>query len=139
MQVTPINQLLWWIQYGLTYEYDEKLWGEDRIFFAEESLYYPFCDCEDRAILFSRLVRDLLKLDVVLLYYANGVEPDTGAAVGGHLAAAVRFSEEDGVSGDYFTVKDKSFYVCDPTFYGGRIGDTMYYYVNTNPSIISLD
>jgi hypothetical protein len=39
------NMLLNWVQMGLTYAYDEKVWGHDRAFFAEESLFYPFCDC----------------------------------------------------------------------------------------------
>ena len=77
------------VQTAFVYEYDDKVWGTDRSFFADECLYYPYCDCEDRSILFSRLVRDLLGLDVVLIYYP------------GHLATAVKFSSE--VSGDYIT------------------------------------
>jgi hypothetical protein len=63
------NKLLNWVQTGFVYEYDDKVWGYDRAFFAEETLYYPYCDCEDRSILFSHLVRDLLGLDVALVYY----------------------------------------------------------------------
>ena len=72
-----VNRLLNWVQTAFVYELDDKVWGGDRAFFAEETLYYPYCDCEDRSILFSRLVRDLLGLDVLLLYYP------------GHLATAV--------------------------------------------------
>ena len=43
--------------------------------------YYPYCDCEDRSVLYSYLVRNLLKLDVVLLDYPN------------HIATAVCFNE----------------------------------------------
>lgn len=64
-----VSKLLNWVQTGFVYEYDNKVWGRDRAFFAEETLYYPFCDCEDRSILFSRLVRDLLGLDVALIFY----------------------------------------------------------------------
>lgn len=56
--------ILNWVQTGSEYEYDDKVWRHDRAFFAEETLYYPYCDCEDRSILFSRFVRDLLGLDV---------------------------------------------------------------------------
>ena len=71
------ERLLNFVQTAFVYEYDEKVWGHDRAFFAEETLFYPYCDCEDRSILFSRLVRDLLGLDAVLVYYP------------GHLATAV--------------------------------------------------
>ena len=37
------------------YGYDDEIWGKDRLFFADETIHYPFSDCEDRAILFSRL------------------------------------------------------------------------------------
>lgn len=43
-----VERILNWIQTGFVYEYDDKVWGGDRAFFAEESLYYPYCDCEDR-------------------------------------------------------------------------------------------
>ena len=72
-----VSRLLNLVQTGFEYEYDEKVWGHDRPFFAEETLYYPFCDCEDRAILLSRLVRDLLGLRTLLVFYP------------GHLAMAV--------------------------------------------------
>ena len=106
------NQLLNWVQWGLTYKKDIEQWGvEDRAFFAEESLYYSACDCEDRAILYSHLVRDLLGLDVALVYYP------------GHLYTAVHFDEN--IPGDYLMVNNKKFIVADPTFYGSHVGMTM--------------
>ena len=112
-KVTAANMLLSWIQYGLEYMLDEKVWGHDRPFFAEESLYYPYADCEDRAVLFSQLVRDLLDLDVILVYNANP----------GHLYTAVAFNED--VPGDYIMVDNRKFMVCDPTYYGAGVGKTM--------------
>lgn len=49
--------------------------GIERTLFAEEMYYYPYSDCEDRSILFARLVKDLLGLMVVLLYYPGGISP----------------------------------------------------------------
>ncbi len=63
-----VERLLNWVQTAFVYEYDDKVWGGDRTFFIEESLYYPYCDCEDRSILFTRLVRDLLGLKCILVY-----------------------------------------------------------------------
>lgn len=108
---TAANKLLNWVQTGFVYEYDDKVWGHDRAFFAEESLYYPYCDCEDRSILFSRLVRDLLGLDVALIYYP------------GHLATAVYFNDD--VKGDAMMINGKKFIVCDPTYIGAPVGAQM--------------
>lgn len=106
-----VNKLLNFVQTAFVYEYDDKVWGRDRAFFATETLYYPSCDCEDRSILFSRLVRDLLGLDVVLLYYP------------GHLATAVNIPELQ--TGDYLMVNGKRYTVCDPTYINAPVGRTM--------------
>ncbi|MBR1410314.1 MAG: hypothetical protein IJ580_04370 [Prevotella sp.] len=118
------NMLLNWVQMGLTYAYDEKVWGHDRAFFAEESLFYPFCDCEDRSILFSHLMRDLLDLDVVLVYYP------------GHLYTAVCFNED--VTGDYIMVNGRKFTVADPTYYNANVGKTMSKMDNSKAKVILL-
>lgn len=106
-----VSKILNWVQTGFEYQYDDSVWGRDRAFFPSESLYYPYADCEDRAILFSRIVRDLLNLDVALIYYP------------GHLAAAVCFNQD--VAGDFVTLNDKRYVICDPTYIGAPIGATM--------------
>ena len=116
--------LLYWVQTAFEYEYDDKVWGHDRAFFAEESLYYPYCDCEDRSILFSRLVRDLLGLDVILVFYP------------GHLATAVAFT--DNVGGDYIELNDKHYIICDPTYIGAPVGSTMPDMNNKTAKIVLL-
>lgn len=105
------EMLLNWVQTGFEYEYDDKVWGHDRAFFAEETLYYPYCDCEDRSILFSRLIRDLLDLDVALIYYP------------GHLATAVKFDSD--VEGDAMLINGEKYIVCDPTYIGAPVGAQM--------------
>ncbi|MBQ9076893.1 MAG: hypothetical protein IJY31_03520 [Muribaculaceae bacterium] len=120
-----VSRILNFVQTGFTYGYDSKIWGYDRAFFADETLYYPYCDCEDRSILFSRIVRDLLSLEVVLVYYP------------GHLATAVHFNEE--VKGDYIPLNGKKFTVCDPTFVGARVGMTMPDLDNMTATVILLE
>lgn len=110
-QYEKVSKLLNWVQTGFVYEYDETVWGHDRAFFAEETLYYPYADCEDRAILFSRLVRDLVGLDVALVYYP------------GHLATVVAFTDE--VSGDAMMIDGRRFVVCDPTYINAPVGRQM--------------
>lgn len=119
-----VGAILNWVQTAFKYEYDDKVWGHDRVFFAEETLYYPACDCEDRSILFSRLVRDILGLDVVLLYYP------------GHLATAVHFTQP--VKGDYLTYKGKDYVVCDPTYINAGVGRTMPGMDNKQAKVIAL-
>lgn len=120
-----VERLLNFVQTAFVYEYDDKVWGHDRAFFSEETLYYPYCDCEDRSILFSRLVRDLLGLDVILVYYP------------GHLATAVCFDEE--VNGDYIMLDGRKFVVCDPTYIGAPVGKTMPDMDNSGARIILLE
>lgn len=105
------ERLLRWVQTGLTYKTDEEVWGGDRVFFAEETLHYPACDCEDRAILYTRLVRDLLGLQCVLVHYPN------------HIACGVRFEET--VSGDYVEFDGQRYIIADPAFIPARLGMTM--------------
>lgn len=124
-QQEAANMLLNFVQTAFVYEYDDKVWGNDRAFFAEESLYYPYCDCEDRSILFSRLVRDLLGLKVVLVYYP------------GHLATAVHFTNH--VTGDYILLNNQRFTVCDPTYIGAPIGATMPDMDNAGAKVILLE
>ena len=117
--------MLNWVQTAFVYEYDDKVWGHDRAFFAEESLYYPYCDCEDRSILLSRLVRDLLGLKVVLVYYP------------GHLATAIHFTND--VRGDYLVLSGQRYTVCDPTYIGANIGMTMPGMDNNKATVILLE
>ena len=105
------NMLIDFVQTAFEYKTDEEQFGYERPLFADETLYYPYSDCEDRAIFYSILVRDLLGLDVVLLHYPN------------HLATAVSFGEE--IAGDYLMLDDRKYLVCDPTYIGAHIGNAM--------------
>ncbi len=104
-------QFLLKVAQSFPYEYDENIWGKDRTFWMEESWEYPYSDCEDHAINFSHMVRDILDLDVCLIYYP------------GHLSSCVAITEPD-VSGDYIDYQGKRYYVCDPTFFYGGVGRT---------------
>lgn len=105
------NILINFVQTAFQYQTDGQQFGYEKPFFVEELFYYPYSDCEDRAMLFSYLVRKLLGLDVVLLDYPE------------HIATAVRFNGN--VSGDYLMVNGRKYIVCDPTYIGASIGMTM--------------
>ena len=116
------NILLNFVQTAFEYKTDEEVWGRERPFFPEETLYYPYSDCEDRAILFCNLVREVLRLDVAFISYP------------GHLATAVHFNED--IPGDFFIVDGKRYLVCDPTYINAPIGMTMPGMQNQNARVI---
>ena len=122
--MSAVERLLNWVQTSFVYEYDDKIWGRNRAFFPDETLYYPYCDCEDRSILFTRIVRDLLGLKCILVYYP------------GHLASAVCFTEH--VSGGYIQVNGNRYVVCDPTYIGASVGHTMPDMDNSSAKVIVL-
>ena len=83
-----------------------------------------YSDCEDRSILFCRLVKEILNMDVVLLHYPN------------HIAAAVRFTQP--TSGDSVSVDGRQYVVCDPTYIGASVGDTMPQFAGTKPEVVKV-
>lgn len=125
-QLDAVERLLNWVQTAFVYEYDDKVWGGDRAFFPEETLYYPYCDCEDRSILLTRLVRDLLGLKCILVYYP------------GHLASAIEFTEGD-VRGDYILLNGHRYVIADGTYINAPVGSTMPDMDNSNAKVILLD
>lgn len=122
--VAAVNCLLNWVQKAFQYEFDYTVWGCDRAFFPEETLHYPYCDCEDRSILFTRIVRDLLGLDCILVFYP------------GHLASAVRLGGE--VPGDYILLDGERYTIADPTYIGASLGMTMPDMNNASAQVILL-
>ena len=136
-ELMAVQELLWWMHGNVDlegviqdancflYRYDEDVWGTDRAFFGEETLFYPYCDCEDRSILLSHFVRDIVGLDVVLVYYP------------GHLAMAVHFNEP--VEGDYVMCEGRKFIIVDPTYIGSRVGETMPMVANEPTTVILLN
>lgn len=123
-ETEAVNMLLDFVQTAFQYKTDQDQFGYERPLFGDESFFYPYNDCEDRSIVFSILVRDLLGLDVVLLNYPN------------HLATAVRFNDE--VRGDYVVVGGKKFVVCDPTYIGAGVGQSMPQYQKTSVKVVVL-
>jgi hypothetical protein len=119
------NMLLNFVQTAFDYATDGKQFGYERPLFGDETLYYPYSDCEDRSILYSVLVRELLNLDVVLLDYP------------GHVATAVAFSDNQ-PHGYYFNCDDTIYTICDPTYINADAGECMPDYIHTPAQIIHI-
>lgn len=124
-KVEAANILLNFVQTAFQYQTDQQQFGYEKPFFIDEIFYYPYSDCEDRAILYQFLVRRLLKLEAVLLDYPE------------HLATAVHFPTD--VKGDFVMVGDKKYIVCDPTFINASIGCAMPQYKGAKVKVIKAE
>ena len=118
------NALLHFVQKALEYQTDGQQFGDgvEKSFFFDETLYFPYCDCEDRSIFYACLVRELLGLDVLLVGYP------------GHECTAVALSSPPPTYTS-FSYKGKTYYICDPTYIGADIGMCMPDFVNVQPEV----
>ncbi len=123
-QIEAANRIINFVQTAFTYKTDQEQFGYERSLFGDETFFYPYSDCEDRSILFSILIHDLLGLDVVLLSYPE------------HIATAVHFTEE--VSGSYFDYEGKTYFICDPTYIGADVGMCAPRFTNQSPEVYKL-
>jgi hypothetical protein len=117
-----VNLLLRFVQYGLEYKTDQQQFGREDWLFPEETLFYPFSDCDDRACFLAQLVKQFLGLPSVGLSYSD------------HVSVAIAM---DGIEvGYYIPLNGKKFWVCDPSLIGGRCGDIMKEYREVQPEVI---
>jgi hypothetical protein len=121
-EIDAVNFLLHFVQKATNYKSDKEQFGVEKPLFPEESLFYEFSDCEDRCILFSYLVSNLLGLKVVALDFPN------------HVATAVKFN--DNIKGDFIIYKGSKFVICDPTYFGADVGVCIPAYKNAEAKII---
>ncbi len=123
-EVEAVNFLLRFVQKSFQYKTDDQQFGKEKFLIPDETLYYPSSDCEDRSILFSFLVKNLLGLDVVALDYP------------GHVATAVRFSES--IPGASVHFNGNRFVICDPTYINADAGMVMPEFKDVKPKVIQL-
>lgn len=118
------NALLHFVQSAFEYQTDGQQFGDgvEKSFFFDETLYFPYCDCEDRSIFYAYLVREILGLDVLLVGFP------------GHECTAVALSTAPPLSTG-FVYKGKTYYICDPTYIGANVGVCMPDYVDDNPEV----
>ncbi len=118
------NMLLRFVQTAFQYKTDDEQFGREKSFFADESLFYPYNDCEDRSIIFSFLIRQILDRKVIGLDYP------------GHVATGVHFISP--VNGDHVMVDEIKYIVCDPTYINADLGMAMPEFKTVQPKVISL-
>lgn len=124
-EVEAVNIILNFVQSQFEYQTDQEQFGVEKFFFPDELFMYDAADCEDRSVLFSYLVEELLGLSVVGLDYP------------GHIATAVKFTSP--VKGRFVEFKGDRYTICDPTFIGAPVGACMPQYENTQAVIVPLN
>jgi hypothetical protein len=123
--IEQVNLLLDFMQKGFPYTTDEKQFGKEKYLFAEETIAYPYSDCEDRAILLSHLINYFTGLKTIGLVFPE------------HVSLAVQIP--GGVDGAYVEYNNQKYYICDPTYIGSKLGMIMPEYAKSNPEIISFE
>ncbi|PXV58816.1 hypothetical protein CLV62_14428 [Dysgonomonas alginatilytica] len=114
------QEILKWFFYSFPYKSDEV----ERTFFAEQTVLYDYSDCEDRAILFARIIKELLQLNVALFVFD------------GHVATGVCFETE--VSGFSKSFNVLKYTICDPSSKVSTVGYIMDEYSNNKVTIVPL-
>jgi hypothetical protein len=116
-----VNFLLTFVQKAFAYKTDDDQFGYEKYFFVEESLHFPYNDCEDRAVLFTWLVHELVGIKAIGLLYP------------GHMTAAVALKQ---VNANFATVDyhGSRFVIADPTYIGASVGMAMPSYAKFKPT-----
>jgi len=117
--------LLEFTQKAFPYQSDKDQFGREKYFFPDELFFYPFSDCEDRAVLFTKLVKHFTRLNCIALDYP------------GHVNTAVNFREE--TKGTFIIVKEMKYIVCDPTYINAPIGYLPDEFKGITPKVITFD
>jgi len=112
-----MNFVLHFVQKSFKYSKDEVQFNREKVMFAEETLYYKRSDCEDRAILFSYLIKKLFSINVYGVHYK------------GHMATALYVP----MKGDFIRLGNKKLVVADPTYINSNIGQAMPQYRGKQP------
>ena len=123
-EADAVNIILRFVQTAFEYQTDDVQFGREKWLFPDETIYYPYADCEDRSILFAWMVKTLTGLDVVGLDWP------------GHIATAVAFN--DNIPGDYMIINGSRYTICDPTYINADIGMMMDNYRGVGVRIIDI-
>lgn len=112
-----MNFVLNFVQTAFKYERDDIQFGREKVMFAQETLFFDKSDCEDRAILFSYLVKELFGVGVIGVKYKD------------HMATALYVP----MDGDKVDAGSKKFVIADPTYINATIGMSMPQYKSIVP------
>lgn len=124
-RLTALNFLLHAVQLSFDYKTDPQQFGYEKYFYADELIAYPYCDCEDRSVLFTYLAHELLGYDAV------------GTEFVGHMASAIALDSP--IEGTNYNVRGRVFTIADPTYMNADVGQCMPDYRSASPKIHFID
>jgi hypothetical protein len=116
-----VDFLLAFVQKAFAYKNDDQQFGHEKYFFVEESLYFPFNDCEDRSVLFAWLVHELVGIKVIGLVYP------------GHMTTAVALKQAR-PEFSMVVYQGNQYAIADPTYIGASVGMAMPSYAKLKPN-----
>ncbi|MGV8878396.1 MAG: hypothetical protein ACOH2A_05115 [Sphingobacteriaceae bacterium] len=99
-QKKGVDYLMRFTRYAFLYENDEESFGKEKRLSPEQTLFYAYSDCDDRAALFFYLVKEVFNLPMIALLYPT------------HITMAVQF---DKPVGSPIVYKGNTYTVCEPT------------------------
>ncbi len=112
-----MNFVLAFVQKSFKYEQDNQQFGKEKVMFAQETLFYDSSDCEDRAVLFSYLMRELFGVSTLGVKYED------------HMATALYIP----LDGEKIKAGSKEYVIADPTYINSTIGTGMPKYRSLQP------
>lgn len=121
-QKEKVEKLLHFTQFAFDYATDEEFHGFEKPYFFEEIVYYPKCDCEDRAIFYSYLLYNVVGIENHIISYP------------GHEATSLTLPTEE-LKGTSYKYDGKTFYISDPTYIGASTGMCMPNFESIKPTI----
>lgn len=112
-----LNFVLRFVQKAFKYERDDEQFGREKVMFAQETLYYDKSDCEDRAVLYARLIKDLFGISVVGVKYKD------------HMSTALHVP----MGGDSVRVNGQRYVIADATYINASLGQNVPKYKSVIP------
>jgi len=122
--VKQVQFLLELIQESFKYLSDSHQFKYEKPFFPEESLHFPYTDCEDRALFLARLVFDLLGEESLLVTFP------------GHAVTAFELPGLNEGSSIFY--HGKEWILCDPSYIGAPPGKIIPGYSTKNAQVTEL-
>jgi len=99
-QKKGVDYLMHLTRSSFAFENDATLYGKDKRFSPEQTLFSEYSDCEDRAAFFFYLVKEIYNLPMIVLSYPQ------------HVTVAIQF---DSPQGNPIVYKGNQYWVCEPT------------------------
>ena len=106
---TAINFVLHFVQNAFKYQNDIDQFNKEKFMFAQETLYYPKSDAEDRVALFSYLIKKFFSFNVIGIQYQD------------HMVTGLYIP----LLGDSVMDGRRKFIVADPTYNNANIGQSI--------------